>query len=199
MTQIDSRDEAVASPSRTRKPVIIAAGVVAAVALAFAGGAFTNALFTSQASVTGQTASTATVSIDAETATASTPIALTSMLPGDTASTVITLENTGTEGVYYTVRVPATAGGDAALDDVLAVTVAVGTASETRTLSDWQDGALQIAPALAASGTDTVTVTVELPLGTDNALQDLDTGFSLQFDAIQARNSTAPSAGWVAD
>lgn len=197
MTRTDHH-ETTTTP-RARRTIVIAAGAAAAIGLAFAGGTVAGALFTSQATVGGQSASTATVEIDAATATASAPIALTDMLPGDTESTTIELENTGTVGVYYTVRIVEVVGGDADLADELEVTVAVGALSETRTLSEWQDGALQVGTALAASGTVDVTVSVELPLGADDSLQGLGAGFSVQFDAIQQRNVTAPTAGWIAD
>ena len=193
----DHHDEAPAS--RIRKPLLLATAAVGIAALAFGGGTLASALFTSQTTVTGQSATTATVVIEAGTATTSAPIALTSMLPGDTASTVIELENTGTEAVFYTVRLPASATGDAALESAMQVTVAVGAATETRSLTAWQLGAWQVGPALAAAGSNTVTVTVSLPIGTADTVQGLDAGFSVQFDAIQQRNMTAPTAGWVAD
>lgn len=196
---ISADDNATVPTSRRRTVAIIAGGIVAAAALAISPVLFTNALFTSQATVSGQTATTATVEIEAGVASTSSPLSASSMLPGDTASTLIELENSGTESVYYTVRVPASAGGDSALEDTLQVTVSVGATSETRTLSSWQDGALQIGTALAAAATTGVTVTVSLPVGTDDSVQSLDIGFSLVFDAIQQRNTPAPTAGWVAD
>lgn len=178
---------------------IVAVGAVGVAALAFGGASITGALFTSQATVSGQSAATATVELTAATASASTPIAATDMLPGDSVSTTIELDNTGTESLYYTVRIVPTAAGDALLEDELDVTVQVGAASLTRTLTAWGGGALQIGPALAADATDTVTVTLTLPLGADDAVQGMAAGFSVQFDAIQQRNVPAPTAGWVSD
>ncbi|QWF20432.1 hypothetical protein KM427_15735 [Nocardioides sp. LMS-CY] len=185
--------------TRRRKIVVAGVGVAAAAALVAGGIAVTGAYFTSQATVGGQSVGTATVAITAGTAASSAPISAASLLPGDSESTTIDLANTGSEDVYYTIRLPKTAGGDTALESAIQVEVAVGAASETRSLTAWQAGALQIGPALAAAGGQTMTVTISLPTTADNTLQGLDAGFTAQIDAIQARNTTAPTAGWVAD
>jgi len=193
-----------ARPSRRRTWVIAGGAAVAAAALTCGGLAATGAFFTSQATVAGQQVSTATVEIAAGTAASSSPIDVPSLLPGDTASTTIDLANTGSEGVYYAIRLPRTAGGASGLESALQVTTTVGSATETRSLSSWQDGALQIGPALAAGAHQTVTVTVALPSTVGDTqqgvdMQDRSTGFTVQVDAIQARNTTAPTGGWIAD
>lgn len=184
--------------TRRRKIVVAGVGVAAAAALVTGGIAVTGAYFTSQATVSGQSVGTATVAIAAGTATSSAPISAASLLPGDSESTTIDLANTGSEDVYYTIRLPKSAG-DTALESAIQVKVAVGATSETRSLTAWQAGALQIGPTLAAHGNQAVTVTVSLPTTADNTLQGLDAGFTARIDAIQARNTTAPTAGWVAD
>lgn len=198
MTSTQLPDEATTPPSTRMRVGLVAVVVVGVAALLFGGGALTNAFFTSQATVHGS-AATATVEIQADTASASSPIAVTDMLPGDSASTTIELENTGTESVYYTVRIVPTAAGDVLLEDELEVTVQAGAASLTRTLTAWRSGALQIGPALAAGVSDDVTVTLTLPLGAADAVQGMSAGFAVQFDAIQQRNVPVPTAGWVAD
>ncbi|HLU63213.1 MAG TPA: hypothetical protein VKY66_01670 [Protaetiibacter sp.] len=181
--------------SRTRRIGIVAIVLVASAALA-TGGVVAGAYFTSQATVTGQSVGTATVEIEAGTATTSAALNVPSLLPGDTESTTITLENTGTEAVYYTVTLPTTSAGDAALEDALQVTVVAGTETHTRSLTAWQGGIYQLGTALAAGASIPVTVQITLPLGADDSLQGLDAGFSVTFDAIQARNTTV-TAGWI--
>lgn len=181
--------------SRTRRIGIVAIALVASAALA-TGGVVAGAYFTSQATVTGQSVGTATVEIEAGTATTSAALNVPSLLPGDTESTTITLENTGTEAVYYTVTLPTTSAGDAALEDALQVTVVAGTETHTRSLTAWQGGIYQLGTALAAGASIPVTVQITLPLGADDSLQGLDAGFSVTFDAIQARNTTV-TAGWI--
>lgn len=199
MTSTQPHEMTTTTRSTRMRVALVAAGVVGVAALAVGGGTLTSAFFTSQAIVHGQSAETATIEVTAGTASASSPIAVTGMLPGDSAATTIELDNSGTEALYYTVRILPTAAGDVPLEDELEVTVQVGAASLTRTLTAWRAGALQIGPALAAGASDTVTVTLALPLGADDRVQGMQAGFSVQFDAIQQRNVPAPTAGWLAD
>jgi hypothetical protein len=192
---IDRALTAAPTVSRARRVGLVAVALAAAAALA-TGGVVVGAYFTSQATVTGQSVGTATVEIEAGTATTSAVLDVPSLLPGDTESTTITLENTGTEAVYYTVTLPTTSAGDAALEDALQVTVVAGTETHTRSLAAWQGGVYQLGTALAAGASIPVTVQITLPLGADDSLQGLDAGFSVTFDAIQARNTTV-TAGWI--
>jgi|GEM_PF-3582896 len=178
---------------RLRVAGITAAAVVGAAVLA-AGGVYAGAYFTSQATVTGQSLGTATVEIEAGTASTSAPLAAANMLPGDTENTTITLENTGSEDVYYAVSLPATAG-DAALEGALNVTVTAGAESYTATLAAWQGGAYQYGAVLGDGESIDLTVSVSLPGTAPDTLQGLDAGFSVTIDAIQARNQTV-TAGW---
>lgn len=189
-----------ASPTtpRRRRLALVLTGVLTIAAVTGGGVLAAIALFTSQATVTGQQVGTATVELSADTAASSVPLSVADMLPGDSDATVIDLNNSGTADLYYTVRLPTTTG-DLALENVLQVTVTIGAVTETRTLTAWQAGALQLGAALTAGSTQAVTVTVSLPTSAGNALQGTETGFTVQFDAIQARNTTPPTAGWVND
>jgi hypothetical protein len=199
-TATEARTEApteAPATSRLRRGAVIAGAVVGAAALT-TGGMFAGAYFTSQATVSGQTVGTATVAITAGTATTSAVLDVPSLLPGDSETTTITLENTGTEGVYYTVSLPKAAGGDAAFETAIQVKITAGTETTTRSLTAWQGGSYQLGTALAAGASIPVTVEISLPTGADDALQTLGAGFSVTVDAIQERNQTA-TAGWVAD
>lgn len=185
---------ASAAPRRARTFLIAAAAVAGAAALTV-GGVYAGAYFTSQATVGGQTVGTATVEIEAGTAATSAVLAVPSLLPGDTETTVITLENTGSEDVYYTVSLPEAADGDGPLADALQVTVTAGTETHTRSLTAWQGGAYQFGVALAAGASIDLTVGVALAGTADDSLQGLGAGFAVTIDAIQARNQTV-TAGW---
>lgn len=174
----------------------IAAAALSGV-IAIAGGvALTSALFTAEDSVE-QSVGTATISISAETATTSTVLAVDDLLPGDTESTVVTVENDGTAGVYYAVSLPRGSAYSADLAKALEVTVDVDDQSEKRTLSAWQDGYLQVGTELDAGETQDITVTVTLALDAKDDLQDLVADFEVAVSAHQARNVDAPTAGWT--
>lgn len=177
----------------------IAAAALSGV-IAIAGGvALTSALFTAEDSVE-QSVGTATISISAETATTSTVLAVDDLLPGDTESTVVTVENDGTAGVYYAVSLPLGSTASPALADALEVTVAVGELSVKRPLSHWQDGYLQVGTELAAEATQNITVTVELDKEVDDPLLQAQVAdFEVAVSAHQARNVTAPTPGWTTD
>lgn len=185
--------------STTRRPKLLTIGVIAATALLATGAAATAwALFTSQATVSGQTVSAGTLSISAETASTSSPISATGMLPGDSTSTKITLENTGNSGLYYSVQLPLDSSSTLALADAIQATVTVGSVTETRSLSAWQTGSLHLGTALAAGASSGVTVTILLPNTADNSLQGTGAAFNVQVDAVQERNVTPPDSGWSA-
>jgi hypothetical protein len=175
------------------------AAVVAAGALAFGGVALTNAWFTSEATVGGQSVDTATVEIEAGLAPDTDPIAVTGMLPGDEATTTIQLVNTGSEDVYYAVG-PFVATGDESLREALEVTVVVNgspSTTETHTLWEWEFGQYE-GIALGAGDTTEVSVIVALDEDATNELQDTSTSFSIGFSAIQARNFTGTTTPtWV--
>lgn len=185
--------------SAARRPKLMMIIALAAAALLATGAAATAwALFTSQATVSGQNVTTGTLSISAETASTSSPISATGMLPGDSASTNIALENTGSSGLYYSIQLPLDDSSTLALADAIQATVTVGSLTETRSLSAWQTGSLHIGTALATGSSADVTVTISLPTGADNSLQGTSAAFNVQIDAIQERNVTPPVAGWSA-
>lgn len=185
------------SKRRGRRRIAAVLGVVAAgamVAIAFA-------LFTSTATVSGQNVGTATIEIEAGTAAASSPIDIDDLLPGDTQSTTIDLENTGTAGVYLSVRLPLASGASGPLSEALRVTLTAGDASHELSLADWQLGAVHLSGALADDSARPITVTVELPLGAGSAdggatLQGQDLSFAVEVTAVQERHVT-PQVGWV--
>ncbi|MFT4211798.1 MAG: TasA family protein [Microbacterium sp.] len=186
--------EALPRPSSSRRrnrAGTIAVAALAAAALAAGGVALTNAYFTSQATVTGESVSAGTVVLSAGTASTSAPIDVDGLLPGDTASTVITVSNTGTEDLYFSAGDFALTG-DTTLQDALQITVGDTTTSYTASLTEWSTGSLD-GFALAAGDSTDITVTLELPATAGDELQGLDAGFSITFDATQQRNVPSPA------
>lgn len=186
---------------RRRKAAVIIGVATLAVGGAIAG---VGAIFTDQATVADQTVNTATISVEADTAATSSPIAVANMLPGESASTIITIANTGTRSAHLGVTLTPTETADAALIGALNVTLtdsASGTV--TRTLAQFEDGSWHIASPLAAGGSTDVTIAVDLPIDADNAMQAKSAGFSVTVDAQQAEFTAGTAyewtSGWVAN
>lgn len=197
MTLQDSATDRAPRHGLGDKMVLGASAVLAAGALAFGGISLTNAWFTSEATVDGQNISTGTVEIEAGIAAEASPIAVSGLLPGDEAQTILAVTNTGSEDVYLTVG-PFTATGSVPLRAAVEVSVvADGVPAVTRQLDEWEDGAIE-GIALGSGDTKDITVTVTLSTEAGDELQDTQTQFSVAFAAIQARNfdgTTTPT--WV--
>lgn len=149
--------------------------------------------FTAQAdpSNTGNVAQAGTVSITLSPTTA--VITMSPMLPGDSATGVINVSNTGTVDCFYTLSADwaAATGTTSRLATVLAnklnASVAVGATSLfTGKLVDLRD---QPSPARAltlATGNEDVSITLALPSGTGNIVQ----GVGLNVDFVFVASST---------
>lgn len=184
-----------------RRTALTAAVAGAAItAIAFGGVLGIGALFTSQTSITGQSVETGTLEIQAGTAATSAPISAQGMLPGDEITTEIVLENTGTADAFYAVRVPvASDSTSVALHEALEITVITEDGIEQRSLHAWQTGAMQIGVPLDSGDQVPLVVSVRLPIESDDALQGLLAEFTVQIDAIQARNVPTPAPGFTLD
>lgn len=188
----------ITAASRKRRARRIMIGALVGTLILCAGATAAHALFSAQATVTGQQISTGTIAI---TANATAPISITDMLPGDMISTEVTVENTGTEQAYLSLTLPAVPGANASLLDQLSTTVFVtgvaqgaGDTQVVQSLGDWQTGALKLKDPLEPNDTRTFEVTIELPLGAPNALQGSMGSFDITVDAVQVRNTPAPTA-----
>lgn len=182
---------------RSRRAMAVTVAAVVAAAAVGGAGIAAYAYFTAQATVSGQQVGTATIDITAGTAAQSALIDVDDLLPGDTATSQIVVENTGTEDLYYTVTLPTTGNGDAALESVLQASVSAGGVVATSTLADWQTGALQVDTRLAPGEAETVYLSVKLPEPATNAVQGTATEFAVRVDATQARNLDEPTPGWM--
>lgn len=186
------------SLDRRRTVALVLGGVIAAGALGFGGAAFTNAWFTSQATIGEQQLATGTVSLSATIPATSAPISATGLVPGDTVSTTIRVSNDGTEDLYYTIG-SFVADGDAALASALRVAVAAdGIPTVTRSLSEWATGSYE-GIALASGATAELEVTVTLPTSATNELQGTAASFTVPFTAVQQDHYTGISTPtWTA-
>lgn len=181
------------APPSSRRRLYVALGAGALVILTAVGITAASALFTSQAKVTGQQVTTSTIEI---LATSSAAIDLSDLLPGDSASTTVTVENTGSESAFLSIELPLENGSDPALTQQLDAAVAVSGGSNpfSYKLSHWQTGHLVLSTPLASGATLSFDVEVTLPVGAPNALQGTHSAFTIQIDAVQARNTTPPTA-----
>lgn len=184
---------------RTKRAALI--GLVAvAVGTVITGGvvASTGASLTDTVTAPDtQSISSAFLTLSAETDTDSVPINASMVLPGDSESTSINVWNEGADA-YWILDIDALPGSEA-LADALQVTVTVGEDSVTKSLTEWQQGSLQVSSILPDMATQHVTVTAALPLEAGNEVQDASVAFNLRVDAIQAKNNVQPDAGWVVD
>lgn len=184
-------------PRTARRLPYVAVTTIAAAALGVGaiGAVSLGAAFTDQAQVDGQQVATATVDIEAGVVRTAAPLDATNLLPGDTVATAIEIRNAGSADVYYTLS--ALLPEPDPLTDALNLQITVGGVTETRSLSSWTTGALQIAVPLASGATAHAQVSVTLPYGAPDSLQRAATAFSVVVEAIQAQNTPAPTAGWA--
>lgn len=180
-------------PTSSRRRLYLTIGTGALVLLTAAGITAASALFTSQATVTGQQVTTSTIEI---LATSTAAIDLNDLLPGDSASTTVTVENTGSESALLSIELPLANSSDAALAQQLDATVTVSGASSpfSYKLSHWQTGRLVLSSPLASGATLSFDVGITLPVGAPNSLQGTQSAFTIQVDAVQERNTTPPTA-----
>ncbi|GGH38760.1 hypothetical protein [Microbacterium album] len=174
-----------------KKAALTAVAVAAAAGVAFGSAQTIGALFTSQATVEGQSVKTGTVEISPAFAANSDPIDVSGLLPGDTVSTTLDVSNTGSADLYYTVRLNLDGATDTALATALQVKVTAGSYSATQTLGAWPGSTMEVATPIDAGERIPVTIEVTLPLSAANTLQGTSATFDVQFDATQKRNNPA--------
>ena len=166
------------------------------------------AVFTSSASVGGNTFTTGTVVIS--TAPASALVTFSNMAPGDTTTQSLVVTNGGTLSLRYAISSVATNTDAKGLKDQLVLTIKTidvttpgvpcdnfdGTQLYTGDL-DGTTGALvgssaqgaQAGDRTLASGSETLCFRVNLPLATGNAFQNATTTATFTFDAEQTANN----------
>ena len=194
---------------RTRRRILLAlAGLVALAAVGTGAGVVSLALFTSTASVPGNTFTTGTVTIG--TAPASTLITFLAMAPGDQVTAPITVTNGGSLDLRYAVSAVATNVDGKDLKDQLVLTIKSGVATCTdagwgatgavlytgdldastgRLIGDSATGADPGDRNLLAGANEVLCFNVTLPLSTGPAYQAATTTATFTFDAEQTKNN----------
>ena len=205
----DTRPEGdVAFPrSRRRRRLVLLLVTLAAISLG--AGQLSLALFTDQETVAG-TFSTGSivlddVKIDALTLTTAT------MMPGDTVTDDVVVENDGTAQLRYSMSTTSTNADLKSLRDVLTLTVRTIDATLPATPCDNFDGTLVLAATvlgtntakfgdvtagsqagdrtLNAAANETLCFRISLPSGTGNAYQSATTTTTFTFDAEQTASN----------
>lgn len=190
-----------------RKRALLAAGAALAVA-SLAGGAISLALFTSTATVPGNTFSTGTVIISTNPTTALVTFA--AMAPGDQVTAPITVTNGGSLDLRYAISSVATNTDAKGLKDQLVLTIKSGVttcddanyaASGTQLYSgdldstagklvgDVATGAQAGDRPLTAGANEVLCFHVGLPGATGDAFQAATTTATFTFAAEQTKNN----------
>lgn len=146
----------------------------------------TNALFTAQASQTGNSFSAATINVATSPATAL--FSVTNLVPGDTVVRTLQVTNSGTAGFTYNIKDSET--GPSTLlftDTVKGLQLEIKKGSTVYYTGPISSLNANSAPelAIAAGASDTLTFTVSLPTAADNAFQSLSEQIQFTFNASQ--------------
>ena len=199
--------DSITAALRDRRVVSMLVGVAAV--LSIAAGQLSLALFTDQETVAGTFSSGSVilddVKIDALTLSTS------GMLPGDTVTDDVVVENDGTVQLRYALSTSSTNADSKGLRDVLTLTVKTIDATTPGVPCDDFDGtSILAATALGASGAgfgsptagsqagdrtlaaganETLCFRVSLPSSTGNAFQGAATTTTFTFDAEQTANN----------
>ncbi len=201
-TESDDRDERRRGGAGLRLLATLAV-------LALAGGVFTIsslALFTDQATTTGNAFSTGTIDIAATPTSA--VVTASNMAPGDQVTATLNIANSGSLELRYsatttttedtlaaamvlTVKSGVTTCDDAnwATDGTVVYTGVLGTVATTAMIGDATQGSQAGDRVLAAGADEDLCVNVTLPLAAPNSVQGLSSTATFTFDAEQTTNN----------
>ena len=158
-------------------------------------GALSLAIFTDSQAVTGNAFATGTIDISTTPATALFNVS--NMMPGDTNSQTIQVNNAGTGALRYAISTAVVSGPTLAAQiqlDIYAGATCTGTALYSGALNVAAVGSNAQGPdagdrALAGGANETLCFKATLPLSTGNAFQDTSTDVTFTFDAEQTANN----------
>ncbi|MEI6374704.1 MAG: TasA family protein [Actinomycetes bacterium] len=173
----------LATPGR----LAFGAGVLA-VSVAGVAGLASSALFTDTKSAGADSFITGTVAISPNS-TSTSPISLSNMAAGDSASRNLVVENTGSLELKYTVASAAT--GDSGLGTALTAVLRTGTCSGSGTelYNGSFSGVSAASRTLAATAKDNLCLTVSLASSATNTVAGKTAGNNLAFSAVQTANN----------
>ena len=177
---------------RGRFTALLALGVVSG---SLGAGALSLAIFTDSQAVTGNAFATGTVDISTTPATAL--FSVSSMMPGDTSSQTILVDNAGTGALRYAISTAVVSGPTLAAQiqlDIYAGATCTGTALYSGALNVAAVGSNAQGPdagdrALAGGANETLCFKATLPLSTGNTFQNTSTSVTFTFDAEQTANN----------
>jgi hypothetical protein len=180
-------------PRRNRRFAALLA--LAVVSGSLGAGALSLALFTDSQAVTGNAFATGTIDISTTPATALFTVA--NMMPGDTSSQAITVNNAGTGTLRYAVSTAVVAGAPLAGQiqlDIYAGATCTGTALYSGVLSSAAVGSNAQGNntgdrTLAGGANEQLCFKATLPSSTGNTFQNTSTNVTFTFDAEQTANN----------
>jgi predicted ribosomally synthesized peptide with SipW-like signal peptide len=194
-------------PGGRRRLLLLLVGALAILGLS--AGQLSLALFTDQESVDG-TFSTGSIILDDAQIDALT-LTTSNIMPGDTVTDDVVVENDGTSQLRYSLSTSSTNADSKALRDVLTLTVKTVDVTTPGTPCDNFDGTSVLAATalgastaafgnptagsqagdrtLNASANETLCFRVSLPSGTGNAYQSATTTTTFTFDAEQTASN----------
>ena len=164
--------------------------IIAVVAASITGGAM--ALFTDQETSAGNTFTAGTIDL-ALTNGSPLPFSVSAMAPGDNVTGTLDVDNSGTLDLRYAMTT--TGDGSSILDEQLDLEIKQGATTlysgklSSGAIGDPTQGAQAGDRALSASGSETLTFIVSMPLSTDNSYQGLTCTVAFVFDAEQTDNN----------
>ena len=190
---MDKTAPAHAHPRRRRRFAALLA--LALVSGSLGAGALSLAIFTDSQAVTGNAFATGTIDISTTPATAL--FSVSNMMPGDTSSQTIVVNNAGTGAMRYAISTAVVTGPTLAAQLQLAVyagATCTGTALYNGALSVAAVGSNVQGPdtgdrSLAGGSNETLCFKATLPLSTGNTFQNTSTGVTFTFDAEQTANN----------
>lgn len=180
-------------PRRHRRFAALLA--LAIVSGSLGAGALSLAIFTDSQAVTGNAFSTGTIDISTTPATAL--FSVTNMMPGDSSTSTVQVNNAGTGALRYSIATSVVTGPTLAAQmqlDVYAGATCTGTALYSGVLGTGAVGSnAQGAQAgdrtLAGGANETLCFKASLPLSTGNTFQNTTTQVTFTFDAEQTANN----------
>ncbi len=185
---------------RRRRRRLAALLALALVSGSLGAGALSLAIFTDSQAVTGNAFATGTISISTTPATAL--FSVSNMLPGDTTTQPLLVQNTGTGALRYAMGTAVVTGPALAAQLQLTVktlgtsctafdgtTVVTAGALSAAAIGSNVQGPQAGDRTLAGGGSETLCFRATLPLSTDDTFQNTSTSVTFTFDAEQTANN----------
>ncbi len=149
----------------------------------------TSANFTATSTNPNNTFASATISMSNDKPLANDLVNITNLVPGDTASRMVTITNTGNAGFTYTATISATAATALWTDVTNGLQVSVKRGVTVLYTGALKNMTIPASGTIAAAGTDTLTFDFSFPATAGNAFQGLTQDFTITYTATQLAGS----------